>query len=71
MKYWVTGDFNDQTTRLVGSPNGFLEEEEEADGRITELLAQQNKPHHVTYAVVEAADIAELEEKNILLMGYP
>jgi len=69
-KHWLVGDFHDDTCRLIGSPNGFLNPED-AEARKQEILGSQSKPHHVSYRIVIAANLAELEAQNILLMGYP
>lgn len=70
MKYWVVGEFYDDTVRLLGGENGFAEEKL-AQARIDEILAGQLKPHHVDYAILEAENLAELTKQGVLTMGYP
>lgn len=70
MKFWVIGDFHDDTRRLIGSPNGF-DEREAAENRLAEIVSGHIKKHHVDYSLIEAADLQEVQNKGILLMGYP
>jgi macrodomain Ter protein organizer (MatP/YcbG family) len=66
MMYWPVGDFYDDTTRLLGiNFNGFSNRDE-AQAVIDELLAQQHKPHHVSYRVVQYMSFAELQENGVL-----
>ena len=69
MRFWPVGDFFDNTTRLVVEPDcvsGFATEAE-ADAVIKKILAQQRKPHHVTYRVESALNLGALKTSGVLI----
>jgi hypothetical protein len=74
MRFWPVGDYYDNTTRVVVDPDcleldcvsGFSTEVE-AGAVIRKILAQQRKPHHVTYRVEPALNLGALQASGVLV----
>ena len=64
MPWFTVGDFHDATTRLVCGIEGYATEVA-AESRITDILARQHKPHHVSYRHIEAVSWQQLEREGI------
>ena len=64
IRYFTVGDFYDDTTRLLCPLTGYADEVA-AKVRMDEILAQQRKPHHVEYRIMEARSWRELEALGV------